>query len=113
MIEGSKIDWAGHSRDGATNFREIKDLEESVKLAYDFYRKYPDETLIIVTADHETGGVVLGNGNYSLNLQALHQPYKKPYPMPLAFGASSTYPPNKKHILKKFTKKLYTTNKGT
>ena len=71
MIEGSKIDWAGHSRDGATNFREIKDLEESVKLAYDFYRKYPDETLIIVTADHETGGVVLGNGNYSLNLQAL------------------------------------------
>ena len=61
----------GHSRDGATNFREIKDLEESVKLAYDFYRKYPDETLIIVTADHETGGVVLGNGNYSLNLQAL------------------------------------------
>ena len=28
MIEGSKIDWAGHSRDGATNFREIKDLEE-------------------------------------------------------------------------------------
>ena len=40
-------------------------------MAYDFYRKYPDETLIIVTADHETGGVVLGNGNYSLNLQAL------------------------------------------
>ena len=71
MIEGSKIDWAGHSRDGATNFREIKDLEESVKLAYDFYRKYPDETLIIVTADHETGGIVLGKGPYTLNLQAL------------------------------------------
>lgn len=41
MIEGSKIDWAGHSRDGATNFREIKDLEESVKLAYDFIESIP------------------------------------------------------------------------
>ncbi len=71
MIEGSKIDWAGHIQDGATNFREVKDLEESVKLAYDFYRAHPDETLIVVTADHETGGVVLGVGDYSLNLQAL------------------------------------------
>lgn len=33
-----------------------------------FIESIPDETLIIVTADHETGGVVLGNGNYSLNL---------------------------------------------
>lgn len=71
MIEGAKIDWAGHVCDGATDLREVKDLEESVRLAYDFYRSHPDETLIVVTADHETGGVVLGTGEYALNLQAL------------------------------------------
>lgn len=71
MIEGAKIDWAGHVRDGATDLREVKDLEESVRLAYDFYRAHPDETLIVVTADHETGGIVLGTGEYALNLQAL------------------------------------------
>ncbi|HIZ26842.1 MAG TPA: alkaline phosphatase [Candidatus Barnesiella merdipullorum] len=71
MIEGAKIDWAGHVCDGATDLREVKDLEESVRLTYDFYRAHPDETLIVVTADHETGGVVLGTGEYALNLQAL------------------------------------------
>lgn len=74
MIEGAKIDWAGHTCDGATDLREVKDLEESVQIAYDFYRAHPDETLIVVTADHETGGIVLGTGSYRLNLQALqHQ----------------------------------------
>lgn len=71
MVEASKIDWAGHAQDGATNLREVKDLEESVQIAYDFYLAHPDETLIVITADHETGGVVLGRGEYALNLQAL------------------------------------------
>jgi len=71
MIEGGKIDWAGHSNDAATNFREVMDMDEAIKVAYEFYAQHPDETLIVVTADHETGGISIGNGSSNLNLQAL------------------------------------------
>lgn len=71
MVEGGKIDWACHSNDVATAFREVADLDDAVKIAYDFYTRYPDETLIVVTADHETGGLALGTGAYALNLQVL------------------------------------------
>lgn len=71
MIEGGKIDWAAHSNDGATVLREVQDLNDAVKVAYEFYEQHPDETLIVITADHETGGLSLGNGSYDLNLQVL------------------------------------------
>ena len=71
MVEGGKIDWAGHANDAATNFREVIDFDEAIKVAYEFYSQHPDETLIVVTADHETGGISIGNGSYNLNLQAL------------------------------------------
>jgi alkaline phosphatase len=74
MVEGGTIDMACHANDAATTFAEIIDLDESVKIAYDFYQRHPEETLIIVTADHETGGMVLGAGSSRLNLQVLqHQ----------------------------------------
>lgn len=69
MVEGGKIDWACHSNDAATAFHEVADMDEAVKVAYEFYSQHPDETLIVVTADHETGGFVLGTGAYKLNLQ--------------------------------------------
>lgn len=71
MVEGGKIDWACHSNDAATVFHEVIDLDNAIKVAYEFYEQHPDETLIVVTADHETGGIVLGKGPYTLNLQAL------------------------------------------
>lgn len=71
MVEGGKIDWACHSNDAATAFHEVADMDEAVKVAYEFYSQHPDETLIVVTADHETGGFVLGTGTYKLNLQVL------------------------------------------
>ena len=71
MIEGGKIDWACHSNDAATAFREVQDFDNAIKIAYDFYTRHPSETLIVITADHETGGLVLGTGAYKLNLQAL------------------------------------------
>ena len=71
MVEGGKIDWACHSNDAATAFREVQDLDKAIRIAYDFYKQHPDETLIVVTADHETGGIVLGTGEYKLNLKAL------------------------------------------
>lgn len=71
MVEGGKIDWACHSNDAATAFHEVADMDKAVKVAYEFYSQHPDETLIVVTADHETGGFVLGTGAYKLNLQVL------------------------------------------
>jgi alkaline phosphatase len=71
MVEGGKIDWAAHSNDAATVFNEVIDLDKAVQVAFEFYKKHPKETLIIVTADHETGGLGLGSGPYALNLKAL------------------------------------------
>ncbi|MDD3038512.1 alkaline phosphatase [Bacteroides sp.] len=71
MVEGGKIDWAAHGNDAATVFNEIKDMDAAVKVAYEFYKKHPKETLIVITADHETGGIALGKGRYELNLKAL------------------------------------------
>ena len=71
MVEGGKIDWACHGNDAATAYNEVIDLNEAIKVAYEFYEQHPDETLIVVTADHETGGMALGTGPYALNLQVL------------------------------------------
>ncbi len=72
MVEGGKIDYASHSDDGATALNEVIDFDNAIKVAYEFYKKRPNETLIVVTADHETGGLVLGySGAYALNLKAL------------------------------------------
>lgn len=70
MIERGKIDWACHANDLAF-IPELIDMDNAVKVAYDFYKQHPDETLIIVTADHETGGIVLSRGLYEINLAAV------------------------------------------
>lgn len=71
MVEGGKIDWACHSNDGAAAIQEVIDFDNAIKVAYEFYSQHPDETLIVVTADHSTGGMALGTGSYDLNLQVL------------------------------------------
>lgn len=71
MIEGGKIDWACHANDAATVFKEVIDMDNAVKVAYEFYEQHPDETLIVVTADHETGGISLGTGPYELHTDVL------------------------------------------
>lgn len=71
MVEGGKIDMACHSNDAATAFREVEDFDKAIKIAYDFYLLYPEETLIVVTADHETGGLALGTGAYTLHQEVL------------------------------------------
>lgn len=67
MVEGGSIDHGGHDDDAATDFMEINDFAKSVDLALAFYQQHPDETVIVVTADHETGGLILGAGAYSIN----------------------------------------------
>jgi alkaline phosphatase len=61
MVEGGKIDWACHGNDAATAIQEVLAFEKAIGNAVAFYEMHPEETLIIVTADHETGGLALGN----------------------------------------------------
>lgn len=60
MVEGGNIDHAGHANDGGTIMREVINFDQSLALAWQFYLAHPDETLIVVTADHETGGMSIG-----------------------------------------------------
>lgn len=60
MVEGGKIDWACHANDVATTVHEVLQFDEAIKEAYNFYKKHPQETLIVICSDHETGGLTLG-----------------------------------------------------
>lgn len=71
MAEGGKIDWACHNNDLGTAVNEIIDFDNAVKVAYEFYKKHPKETLIVISADHETGGLGMGTSGYKMNLKAL------------------------------------------
>lgn len=64
MVEGGKIDWACHSNDAATTIGETVEFSKAVNKAIEWYKQYPNETLIIVTADHETGGMGVGAALY-------------------------------------------------
>ena len=71
MVEGGMVDYACHGDDAATAFGEVWDMNDALQVAYEFYLAHPDETLIVVTADHETGGLALGNSDYTLHLDLL------------------------------------------
>lgn len=58
MVEGGNIDHALHGNDGGAAVKEVLNFDQALKVAYDFYLAHPDETLILVTADHDTGGMV-------------------------------------------------------
>ena len=71
MCEGGKIDYGGHANDAAACFGDVIAVDDAVKVAYEFYKKHPKETLIVITADHETGGLALTGGSYSVNTGVL------------------------------------------
>jgi len=73
MVEGGKIDWACHANDAATAIHDVLALDAAVKTAVDFAKKHPNETLIVVTGDHETGGMSIGfaGTQYSAFLELL------------------------------------------
>lgn len=72
MIEGGNIDHAAHSGDGAAMIVETNDMDRAVDVAMAFYRQHPQETLILVTSDHETGGLSLGcTSEYAIHPQYL------------------------------------------
>lgn len=71
MVEGGSIDHAGHGDDAAAEFWEVNDFARSIDVALSFYEEHPDETVIIVTADHETGGLMPGAGKYEMKPELL------------------------------------------
>ena len=68
MAESGKIDWACHANDSNAAVSEVLALDDAVKTAMEFYQKHPNETLILVTGDHETGGMSLGYANMEYTL---------------------------------------------
>jgi alkaline phosphatase len=67
MVEGSQIDWAGHDNDVVAAMSEMRDFEQAFEEVRDF-AKENGETLVVVTADHSTGGFSIGSdGEYNWN----------------------------------------------
>jgi len=60
MVEGGKIDWACHANDAAAAIRDTLAFDDAVSVAVDFAKEHPDDTLVVVTGDHECGGLALG-----------------------------------------------------
>lgn len=67
MVEGGKIDWMCHANDAATVMAEVADFDNAVKVALEFARKNPRDTLVVVTGDHETGGLTMGFAGTAYN----------------------------------------------
>lgn len=62
MIEGSQVDWGGHANNQQYLLNEMKDFNDAINAALDFADEN-GETLVLVTADHETGGMSIVDGN--------------------------------------------------
>lgn len=71
MVEGGRIDYFCHYNDAASFVAELFDMDEAIQSALDFYAQHPQETLILVTADHETGNVSLLEGDRTALLRQI------------------------------------------
>lgn len=77
MCEGGKIDWTAHANKVMPMIMDILEFDEAIAVAYEFYKKHPKETLIVVTADHETGGISLGSGPERVDWKLLIDQWEK------------------------------------
>ncbi len=60
MTEGGKVDWACHANDALSAILDVIAFDDAVAVAHEFYKQHPEDTLIVVTGDHETGGMAVG-----------------------------------------------------
>ncbi|TVQ87738.1 MAG: alkaline phosphatase [Chromatiaceae bacterium] len=61
MVEGGKIDWSCHANDAMATIGDMLDFDAAVGKALEFLRQHPNDTLVVVTGDHETGGMTVGH----------------------------------------------------
>jgi alkaline phosphatase len=73
MCEGGTIDWSCHDNRTMSMVNDVIEFDNAIRVAYDFYLKHKDETLIVVTADHETGGITLGCGRNTIKWNELEE----------------------------------------
>lgn len=67
MVESGKIDWACHANDAAAEIYDLLAFDQAIAVALDFAKAHPEETLIVVTGDHETGGMTIGYAGTGYN----------------------------------------------
>jgi len=73
LIEGSQVDWGGHANDIAAAMKELDDLAITVEWLTTYVKNNPD-TLVVITADHSTGGFTIGaNGDYAWHPEFIRQ----------------------------------------
>ncbi len=78
LVEGSQIDWAGHSNDIASAMAEMNDLAKTIEYLEQYVAKNPD-TLVVLTADHSTGGfTIAANGKYKWDPTVLRTMQRSP-----------------------------------
>ena len=77
MCEGGDIDWTAHANKTMPMIMDVLEFDEAIAVAYEFYKKHPKETLIVVTADHETGGLSLGAGPELIGWDMLIEQWEK------------------------------------
>lgn len=105
MCEGGNIDHAAHSNDGAAVIREVLAFQDAIRQAYDFYLEHPDETLIVITADHDTGGMAAkGNARFDLvDLQKMSKDKFNEMCRDIAENASMSWPEMKTRLRELFS----------
>ncbi|SHE91054.1 alkaline phosphatase [Marinitoga hydrogenitolerans DSM 16785] len=72
MVEGSQIDWEAHGNDPYGLWKEVLEFEKAFDVVMEFVKNNPD-TLVIVTADHETGGLGLSTGGYYFDVEMIRK----------------------------------------
>lgn len=89
MIEGSQIDWCGHANDIACAMAEMDDFAKSIALAKAYVDAHPD-TLLVVTADHSTGGLTIGsNGKYRWDTEVIKGVRQTAWPLAMSLAKST------------------------
>ena len=97
MVEGSQIDWAGHANDAEYILLETLDFDDAVGVGLDF-AEHDGNTLVVVTADHETGGFAV------LWLLTLYFYFRKPRLITQPQGINGTTSAGEKELLKQLQK---------
>lgn len=86
LLETENTDTAGHRNDIAALIHAVREFDAAVQVAFDFYRRAPDDTLLIVTGDHETGGLSVTYAQAEVTSSGSKRFHAAPEPLKLVSG---------------------------